>query len=175
MVRWVGGPGKIDDHTKDHRWYEAAIALGAAGVLAGDEQLVQWSHLYAQSGMRQQWANGVMPEDGGHDSGYQALGLSSAVRYLVLVAGGRLRTTLYRALQLGEQWELSRIESDGSVNQAGDMRTAGCRERDPAGQCKTVFYAPIYTALARWAVVSGDPRFQAAATLVWQRSGYGNG
>ena len=37
--------------------------------------LVKWPHAYAWDGIAMERANGVMPEDGGHDSGYQALGM----------------------------------------------------------------------------------------------------
>ena len=53
-------------------------------------------------------SNGVMPEDGGHDSSYQGLGMVHATRYLDLLAKGTLRDSLYRALRRGEKWELSR-------------------------------------------------------------------
>lgn len=173
MVRAVKGPGGIDDHSKNHRFYEAAIALGAVGVLAGDRTLEQWSTRYARQGIRLERPDGVMPENGGHDSGYQALGMVHATRYLALLARGQLYRALYRVLERGEAWELSRIGSDGSVNQAGDTRTAGCREQDPTGRCKTAFYAPIFSALARWAAISGDQRYQRASHLVWLKSGYG--
>ena len=173
MVQSAGGPGKIDDHVKNHRWFEAAMALGATGVLAGDRTLVQWSTVYARSGIRMERPDGVMPEDGGHDSGYQALGLVSATRYLELVARGSLHRSLYGALQRAETWELSRVSSDGSIDQSGDTRTAGCREHDPAGRCKTVFYAPIFSALAHWAAVSGSSEYARAAHNVWVHSGYG--
>lgn len=173
MVRSVGGPGHIDDHVKNHRWFEAAIALGATGTLALDPQLIRWSRQYAWRGVRMQRADGIMPEDGGHDSGYQALGMVSATRYLELVATGSLAQALYAALQRGEAWELSRLRADGSVNQTGDTRTAGCKERDPAGRCKTVFYAPIFSALAHWAAITGTATYASAAHRVWLRSGYG--
>jgi hypothetical protein len=116
---------------------------------------------------------GVMPEDGGHDSGYQALGMVSAARYLDLVASGALYHALWLALQRGEAWELSRVRGDGSVDQTGDTRTSDCRERDLLGACKTVFYAPIFSALAHWSRIANDLRYASAAFLVWERSGYG--
>ncbi|MGH2442361.1 MAG: hypothetical protein ACRDFX_04265 [Chloroflexota bacterium] len=173
MVHSQGGPGGIDDHTKNHRYFEAAMALGSVGLLAHDSTLIRWSTVYAWKGIQMQRASGVMPEDGGHDSGYQALGMVNASRYLELLARGSLGRALREALALGETWELSRVRPDGSINQAGDTRTSGCQERDPAGQCKTVFYAPIFSALAHWAAISGEQRFARAAHRVWQRSGYG--
>jgi hypothetical protein len=171
----TGGAGRVDDPTKNHRFYEAAIAFGAVAVLTGDTTLIQWSTGYAWKGIAMESPDGVMPEDGGHDSGYQALGMVNAARYLELVATGKLYAALLGTLSRAESWELSRIGPDGSVNQTGDTRTAGCRERDLTGQCKTVFYAPIYSALAHWARVSGDLRFANAAYLVWRKSGYGSG
>lgn len=167
LVQVVHGVGKIDDHTKNHRFYEAALALGSVGVLAGDPALRRWSTRYAREAIHMERADGVMPEDGGHDSGYQALGMAYAGRYLGLVATGQLRGALHSALQRGERWELSRVRADGKINQQGDTRTAGCRERNPEGQCKTTFYATIADALARWAVIAHLTRFQRAAYLVW--------
>jgi hypothetical protein len=173
MVRSVHGAGKIDDPDKNHRRFEAAIALGSVGVLAGDGTLRHWSTIYAWQGIHMAHADGIMPENGGHDSGYQALGMISATRYLELVATGSLYTALYSTLKRGEAWELSRVKPDGSINQSGDTRTAGCKETNPAGQCKTVFYAPIFSALARWAAITGNARYGRAAHQVWLRSGYG--
>jgi hypothetical protein len=174
MVQAVGGPGNIDDATKNHRFYEFAIALGATGVLSHDPTLERWSTLYAQRSVQLEQPGGVMPEDGGHDSGYQALGMVDAARYLTLEAQGPLAASLSAALQRGETWELSRIGPDGSIDQTGDTRTAGCKEHDPTGSCKTVFYAPIFNALAHWAAISGDSRYASAAHLVWLKSGYGS-
>jgi hypothetical protein len=173
MVHSVHGPGKIDDSTKNHRRFEAAIALGATGLLSGNSTLTTWSRTYAWQGIHMTRLDGVMPEDGGHDSGYQALGMIDATKYLTLVATGSLYEALHAALARGEAWELSRIGVDGSVNQTGDSRTVGCEETNPAGHCKTVFYAPIFSALARWAAISGDTRYASASQKVWKHSGYG--
>lgn len=173
MIRTVHGAGKIDDPTKNHRRFEAAIALASVGVLAHDRTLRRWSTIYAWQGIHMARPGGVMPEDGGHDSGYQALGMISATRFLELEASGRLYRSLYATLQRGEAWELSRVRPDGSIDQSGDTRTAGCKETGPSGQCKSVFYAPIFSALARWAAITGDARFARAARQVWVHSGYG--
>lgn len=173
MIRSVHGAGKIDDPTKNHRRFEAAIALASVGVLANDQTLRRWSTLYAWQGIHMARPGGVMPEDGGHDSGYQALGMIDATRYLELAASGSLYQALYATLQRGENWEISRVRSNGSINQSGDTRTVGCQETGPSGQCKSVFYAPIFSALSRWAAISGDARFARAAHQVWVRSGYG--
>lgn len=167
LISVVGGVGRIDDRTKNHRFYEAALALGASGVLAGDAKLVRWSQPYLRTAMGMQRPDGVMPEDGGHDTGYQALGMVDAVRYLTLVAARSQQSTLRRTLQRGEQWELSRVRRDGTIDQSGDTRTTGCQERDTSGSCKTTFYATIANALARWSALSGISSFERAAYLVW--------
>jgi hypothetical protein len=175
LTRIARAPGWVDDPAKNHRYYEAAIAFGALGVLTGDPTLIRWSEKYAWNGIAMMQPDGVMPEDGGHDSGYQALGMVNATRYLELVATGNLYAALRRTLARAESWELSRVGVDGTINQSGDTRTADCREHDLTGKCKTVFYAPIYSALSHWARVSGDLHFANAAYLVWEKSGYGNG
>jgi hypothetical protein len=169
MVSVVGGVGHIDDTTKNHRYYEAALALEATGLLAHDTTLQRWSTLYVREGMRMEQTDGVMPENGGHDTGYQALGMTYAARYLELRRGGLLVSRLYQTLKRGEDWELARVRPDGTIDQTGDTRSTGCKERNPQGQCKTTMYAPIFNALARWSVISGDAHFQRAARLVWQR------
>jgi hypothetical protein len=173
LPRVVGGVARIDDYSKNHRRFEAALAFGSVGFLASDRTLVKWSRAYAWQGVRMARSTGVMPEDGGHDSGYQALGMVNAIRYLDLLATGKLYSALHGVLQRGEAWELTRVRRDGSVNQDGDTRTAHCREHDLVGACKTVFYAPIFSAFAHWAHISADPRYASAAFLVWQKSGYG--
>lgn len=167
LVTVVHGLGNIDDATKNHRFYEAAMALGSTGVLAGDQTLVRWSSRYAWEAIHMERPDGVMPEDGGHDTGYQGLGMIHAARYLDLVAAGRLRRALYEALARGERWELSRVYANGTIDQRGDTRTAGCQERNPEGQCKTTSYATIFGALARWGVITHDSRFVRAAYNVW--------
>lgn len=167
IVTAIGGPPHLDDATKNHRYFEAALALAATGDLAHDKQLQTWSRAYARGGMRMERANGVMPEDSGHDSGYQALGLTYAIRFLSLETGQPLYRPLYASVQRAEAWELSRVHAGGTVNQSGDTRTVGCRERDPAGQCKTTFYAPIFNALTRWAIVAHQTEYERAALKVW--------
>jgi hypothetical protein len=169
MISIVGGVGHIDDTTKNHRYYEAALALEATGLLSHDRILQRWSTVYAREGMRMERPDGVMPENGGHDTGYQALGLTYATRYLELRGHGPLVSRLYQTLQRGEDWELSRVRPDGAIDQSGDTRSTGCKERNPQGQCKTTMYAPIFNALARWSVISGEARFQRASHQVWEQ------
>jgi hypothetical protein len=170
LVKVVGGVGHIDDGTKNHRFFEAALALQAVGALNGRSALERWATEYASKGMAMERPNGIMPEDGGHDSGYQALGLSYATRYLALATGTRVYGPLYRVIQKGENWELSRVRADGTIDQSGDTRTTGCKERDATGHCKTTFYASIFNALARWSEITGDKYFQRAAYKVWLRN-----
>lgn len=172
MVGTVGGPGNLDDYTKNHRWFEAAIALGAVGLLAHDRTLQGWSAVYAWHGVHMARPDGIMPEDGGHDTGYQALGMVNATRYLELLATGNLRSALRGVLSRGEDWLLSRIRPNGSINQQGDTRSVGCQERDPLGHCKTAMYDPVYSSLAHWAAYTGESRFATAARHVWYRAGY---
>jgi hypothetical protein len=167
LVQVVHGVGKIDDHTKNHRFYEAALALGSVGVLADDPTLIRWSRTYAQEAIAMERPGGIMPEDGGHDTGYQALGMTYAMRYLTLVATGSLARSLRNTIAAGAAWELSRVHADGTIDQTGDTRTVDCKERNPVGQCKTTFYDPIFSALAHWSVISGDSRYERAAYFVW--------
>jgi hypothetical protein len=167
MVRSVGGAPHIDDATKNHRWFEEALALQATGILSNDRTLQSWAKRYAARGIKMARPDGVMPEDGGHDSGYQALGLTFATRYLALIGGESANPSLDAVVKRGEAWELSRVRPDGTINQSGDTRTAGCQERDPQGRCKSVFLATIFNALARWAVLANDKAYRRVALTVW--------
>gem|GEM_PF-704997 len=165
---WYHRSGHIDDGSKEDRFFEAAIALGSVGYLVGDHSLVQKSEVYAREGMRMTRSNGVMPENHGHDSSYQALGLVYATRYLQLMTGQKLFAPLRRDVALGERWLLSRVRRDGSVDRAGDDRTGpGCPEHTNAGACKSVNYQAVASALVRWGVIDKSRTYERRAYLVW--------
>ena len=74
---------------------------------------------------------------------------------------------MYRMLSLGEAWEASRIESDGTVNLSGNTRVTGnCTETDPNGICKTVAWSSIADSFGNWSVISGDKHCADLAGLV---------
>ncbi len=166
-------PGHIDDQGKEERFFEAAIALAATGVLTGDRLLETRSHAYALAGARMTQPNGVWTENGlsgrcCHDSSYQGIGLNYATRYLELLPHGPLYKAVYAAVSKGEQWEISRVRGNGTVVTLGDTRTTECSERDLAtGHCKTVNLEAVFSSLMRWGVITDNTQFRDVALKVW--------
>lgn len=169
LVRtWWHRSGHIDDPSKEDRFFEGAIALESVGVLTDDSGMEARAATYASEGLRMTRPNGVMPENDGHDSSYQALGLIYATRFLELTGPGALYRALYQKVSLGESWLLSRVNGNGTINRSGDSRTGpSCPERSGSGACKTDNPTAVYGALMRWGVIRNDGRFRNAAHQVW--------
>jgi hypothetical protein len=109
--------------------------------------------------------NGVNPEKGGYDSHYQAHGLVFATRYYALVADATLQGELKRTIDMAFVWLVTCIAPDGTVNTAGNTRTAG-QEATRSGKVKGVEYKYVYRSLGYWAAITGDPALQDAAKKV---------
>lgn len=132
---------KIDGGSTD-RFFEAALAFEASGLLSQDKKLQRWSKQYARGGIRRGRPNGRLPEWGGHDVYYQALGMVDACRYLLMMHRGPVHSSLYNVLVKGERWEAGRVGPDGTVNDAGDTRS------------KHPFPYSVVSSFARWSAIA---------------------
>ncbi len=109
----------IFDRQFAHRFWLYAAALGNGGELAGDARLLAIAGEFARRGMLIQRANGIDPEKGGFDVGYQAAGLVFAARYLVVTDSEAKRAGIASMLRKGVGWLASRVEANGDVDGAG--------------------------------------------------------
>ncbi len=175
-ARWLGAHDMdsdwelIFDRQFAHRFWLYAAALGDAGELAGDARLLAIAAEFARRGMLIQRANGIDPEKGGFDVGYQAAGLVFAARYLVVTDSEAKRAGIARMLRKGVGWLASRVEANGDVDGAGSTRIG--IEHDRRGGIKQVFYGVVVEAFGSYAYVTGDHSYDALALRVRQSKGF---
>jgi hypothetical protein len=163
----VEGTGKAHNAPYTHRRYLVAAALGEAGVLGGNQSLIEKSKSYIHEGVKLQEPSGSNPEKGGDDCSYHAAGLYYAERYYDLVDGGETKEKLRDMLKKGYAWLQSRVLSDGTIDVSGNTRVGSGPEQSRNGVAKKVNYGVIYQGLYHWSVISGDTAYEQLAQKVF--------
>jgi hypothetical protein len=159
-------PGRLHDAPYTHRFYLDACALGEAGMLLDDEEMVKRSREYIRSGLKRQDPSGFNPEKGGWDTNYQMVGLLLAMNYYTLVADDSVRQQMRPMITRGLGWLEARVRPDGTVDQTGNTRTGFGQERGPQGTLKRMSYRSAYRASYYWAMITGNEQWaKLAATL----------
>ena len=177
-ARWMARPDiyekfwvtpKRGEKPYGHRRFLDAAALGLAGVLGNDKDLIADSAALARAGMAFQRPDGVFPENDGHDSHYQAYALLFACRYYALVADDALRAEMKPKMEKAYAWLLTRIREDGRVDPAGNSRTGFGQEktRNKAKQ-KWLEYRFPAISLAYWAQIMKNPDLEKTARRVFE-------
>jgi hypothetical protein len=175
-ARWIGAHDMdsdrelVFDRQFAHRFWLYAAALGDAGKLAGDARLLAIAAQFVRRGMAAQRANGIDPEKGGFDVGYQAFGLVLAARYLIVADSLAERAGILRMLRKGIGWLASRVEANGDVDGTGSTRIG--IEHDRRGGIKQVFYGVVVAAFGSYAYVTGDHGYYALAVRVLRSKGF---
>ena len=110
---------------------------------------------------------GWNPEINGPDTGYGALGVSSALHFVQWLPDSSATPSLMSMLSRAIDWERSRIADDGWINWAGNTRTCVPREgmKDPG-------YSTMADHLGAWGVMEDRPDLfaPAAAALAFARA-----
>jgi hypothetical protein len=122
----------MDEEFSDH-WEQApdylnvvagtAVTFHLMGLRSGNDDWTRMGEEFIELCLANQWENGVFPEAGGYDSSYQAVTLWHLMIYLLHCRDLEVDTQLRQALELGWEWELSRIAPDGEVVTDGNTRT----------------------------------------------------
>ena len=159
-------PGRRHNAPYAHRRFLVAAALGMAGVLCDNQELVARSKDYIRDGCTLQNPAGYNPEKGGYDCSYHAVGLVFAERYYDFVADGETKKELYTMLKAGNQWLCTRILPDGTIDSTGNTRTGLGQETDRGGKYKKVSYAQTARTFYRWSLISDDPSYAKLADQV---------
>jgi hypothetical protein len=162
----VEGPGRKNNAPYTHRRFLVGAALGMAGVLCDDQQLVEHSKEYIRDGCALQDPSGYNPEKGGYDSSYHAVGLVFAERYYDFVADEATKKELFKMLKGANHWLRTRILPDGTINSTGNTRTGFTQETDRRGKYKAVSYAQTARTFYRWSLISGDSSYAKLADHV---------
>jgi hypothetical protein len=151
-----------------HRRYLVAAALGEAGVLCGNQELIDRSKAYIKEGIALQASAGFNPEKGGYDCSYHAVGMVFAERYYDVVADTETKTELYPMLKRGNQWLETRVLPDGTIDATGNTRTGLDQEKGREGTYKKVSYAQTARAFYHWSLISTDSSYAKLAEQVIQ-------
>jgi hypothetical protein len=160
-------PGRKHNQPYTHRRYLVAAAFGEAGVLSGNQFLIDNSKDYIREGISLEDRSGFNPEKGGYDCSYHAVGLVFAERYYDIVADAEMKEKLFRMLQKATAWLRSRVLPDGTIDATGNTRTGMGQEMNRQGEVKKVSYSQIYRAFYRWSLISGDATFEHLAEEVY--------
>jgi hypothetical protein len=149
-----------------HRRYLVAAALGEAGVLCGNQALIDHSKSYIREGIALQQPDGVNPEKGGYDCSYQAAGLYYAECYYDLVADQEMKSALRPMLEKGFAWLRTRVLPDGRMDVSGNTRVGGGQEQGRNAVPKKVNYGIIYRGFYHWSLISDDSVYAQLAEKV---------
>jgi len=158
--------GKRRNIPYTHRRYLVAAALGEAGVLNGNQALVDHSKNYVREGITLQQPDGVNPEKGGYDCSYQAAGLYYAECYYDLVADQEMKSVLRPMLEKGFTWLRSRVMPDGTMDVSGNTRVGGGQEQGRNAAPKKINYGIIYRGFYHWSLISDDSNYAQVAQQV---------
>ncbi|HEY7884127.1 MAG TPA: hypothetical protein VIC08_04170 [Cellvibrionaceae bacterium] len=138
-----------------------AYILMASGLEARDASLTTKGEELLQWVLTVQRENGVFPEQGGHDSHYQAISMLALANIYIHTDPDTDRTALYSALQAGFQWQQSRISPSGHIDDRGNTRTAN----DPSLSPEDKQIDPRELALALLYLSYLGPEFSEARLL----------
>jgi hypothetical protein len=141
-----------------HRYFLDGDCFIETGALINNPVMIAHGAGYITRGATAQWANGVMPELGGYDSSYQAVGMGFGTRLLEYVTDPTLSATLYHMLKLGLFWEASRIYPTGDPDLFGNTRvkSSGTTETDPGtGALKVFAWHSCVSAMTHWSLQGG--------------------
>jgi hypothetical protein len=162
----VEAAGRAHNAPYTHRRYLVAAALGEAGVLCGNQELIDHSKDYIKEGVALQSSAGFNPEKGGYDCSYHAVGLVFAERYYDVVADSQTKKALYPMLERANQWLRTRVLPDGTIDSTGNTRTGLSQEKDRGGKYKKVSYAQTIRTFYRWSLIGGDSSYAQLADRV---------
>jgi hypothetical protein len=143
-----------------------AVTFQLMGRRAENEDWTAMGREFIELTLYNQWENGVFPEARGYDSSYQAVTLWHMMIYLLYSRDEDVNGRLRQALELGWEWELSRITPDGEVVTDGNTRT-GPEGEIWRGERKQVNYPEVMMALVYWSYVSDDVQIRGLGDTVY--------
>ncbi|MFN8204792.1 MAG: hypothetical protein U0S48_19725 [Solirubrobacteraceae bacterium] len=170
-ARWEPWRRHVDGETGYgiflHQHYAAATAIGLTSLLTGDRSQMPKALERIAFAVARQSTVGWNPAIDGPDSGYGALGVSSALRFAQWLPASSATPSLMAMLARAVDWERSRIAADGWINWAGNTRTCVPREgmKDPG-------YSTMADHLGAWGVMEDRPDLfaPASAALAFART-----
>ncbi|GGC58238.1 hypothetical protein [Chelatococcus reniformis] len=147
-----------------HRYWVTASALGMVAELNDDEVLRAKAYFYARAGGAKQAPDGINPEGGGYDIGYQAVGLISAARFYTVCQDPAMRELVRAMLLKGAAWLAGFVRDDGSIDAGHSTRVLV--ESNRRGGLKRLPPLQVASALAWSALITGRREFRSAAERI---------
>ena len=138
-----------------HRRYILAAALGETAEVTTEPTFARRAEAWAMDGLALQGADGVNPERGGFDAGYQMVGVLMALRYLPVCQNAALVRALKAMIGRAVRRELARLKPDGSIDPEGSTRIR--IEKSRGGELKDVPYGEVMQALVYGAQAMPGP------------------
>lgn len=152
------------DRLGNNRMFVDANAFASAGVLLKDASFIATANSLRDLVLSRITSAGVIPENGGFDSSYQAVSLLHGSQLYMRIPN----SALFNALTIALNRELEAIAADGAVSVKGNTRTAG-QER-VFGQVKRVDYTDVVLGLYFSGLVLGRQDGVDAGGRVFQHS-----
>jgi hypothetical protein len=157
--------------TFHHRFLLCASVVLMAQKALGDlppETLAQAYH-WINIASQRQLPDGVMTEKGGHDTGYQSLGIIYATGMLMVVdLPVKEKKQLELLTRRGADWLANRISAEGLIDETGNTRMGGNSTEIARTTMKKKDIKPYETAFALYGAsyLFNDMKYQKAADRI---------
>lgn len=145
-----------------NRLFFDALAFGLCGLLLNKEELSITGNNFLKAGLSMQKGDGVLLEEGGYDSSYQATSLINMQIYRIYFPGKELEKAITKAFQ----WELGRIEESGRINVKGNTRI-GRNQEKLLGKIKKVSYQDVVLSLFYYGILTNNSNAASVAEKVY--------
>jgi hypothetical protein len=150
--------GEAHNRPYTHRRWILAAALGLTGHVTGEQRFMTAARTYTTDGLQLQTANGVNPEKGGADVGYQMGGVVMAARFVAAAPDPSMQRAVIAMIERAARWEAACIREDGTVDATGSTRILIETGRD--GRVKGVPDHLIVEGFAYAATLTGNASFR---------------
>jgi len=160
--------GALDRFT--HRYFFLATVFGFTAELTNDAELASLAEELAWEGISKQTAEGVLPERGGYDFGYQAVAIEAACRYYTVCRDPHLRAALRDMLWKAMNYQLTKLDGKGNVDFSDSTRIG--QEVTREGEAKTTSERSAYYGLTFLSQILDRVEYRKIAEQIGVRQGY---
>jgi alpha-galactosidase len=148
-----------------NRLFIAAKAFGLGGVLLDDPTLSDAARRIVREALAQQDAAGFFPENGGLDTGYNAVAILFAHTLAIYLNAPELDAAIDRAMA----WQLERIDNRTGIVDVSQNTRTGRGQETYMGKVKTLNYAEIAMAIGFHSARRSQPDLIPLAEKVYEQ------
>jgi hypothetical protein len=164
---WMSQPSQVADMLASDAPAANRILADAKALLLGDVLVGGLPEAHAAgermlaAGLSMQSPQGYFIENGGGDSGYNAVSCLRLAEMGLYITDARLQPALERGLG----WELARVQVSGQVSDAGNTRT-GTGKLTGTGTAYIIDYPHVIRAFAVAGALAGNAKWTDAANRI---------